>query len=112
MRGCPAGSGLVRERSELPAAVGLKLNLLAQVVGKTQRVREGVLVHGNQGWGKHGGIAARQRVFVVGSRKDEHVLVIPFFDRAQELVAALDLLQSMLRDAEREINDLALPDLD
>src|SRR5579875_670560 len=48
-------------------------------------------------------------MFVVSGGADEHVLVVGFLDGAQKLLAALYLLQALLRYAQREIDDLTVP---
>src|SRR5215471_4918190 len=51
-------------------------------------------------------------MLVVGGGKDEHVMKVSVFDGAQQLLTALRLLQPLLRNAERKIYYLALPNVD
>jgi len=68
--------------------------------------------HAVQRRGEHGRVAARKRVFVMGSRENMHVLEIALLNRSQKLITTRHLLQAMLRYAQREIDDLALPNVD
>jgi len=92
--------------------VGLELDLLPQVVSELQRIGEEVLVHRQERRGKRGRVAARQGMIVVGGGEDEHVLVVSLLDGTEKLIAALHLLQPDLGNTQRQVDDLALPNVD
>src|SRR5262249_4216882 len=112
MRRGPARGRLVGEGSEMAAAVSLKFDLLAQVIGKVQRIAEGAFVDGDQRRREHGRVTPRQRMLIMSGGDDEHVFVVTFLNRPQQLVTALYLLQPMFGYAQGEVHDLALPDID
>src|SRR5579859_1196109 len=51
-------------------------------------------------------------MLVVGSGEHQNILEIRFLNRPLELITPLDLLQPMLGHTQRQIDDLAPPDVD
>jgi hypothetical protein len=51
-------------------------------------------------------------MIVVGGGDDEHILEVRFLDGPQELLPPRQLLQALLGDAQRQIDDFATPAID
>src|SRR5262245_61172285 len=109
MRSGPTGGGFVDERAEVAAGFGLELDLVAERVGELEWIGERAFVHRDERRAELGGVAAGQRMLVVSGGEDEDVPIIRLLDGAQELLAARPLLELVLRDTQREVDDLAPP---
>ena len=78
-----------------------EFDLVALLVSELQRIVEEPLVHRQERRREHGRIAAREGMIVMRRRDDQHVFKVSFLDHAQKLLAAGQLLQFLLGDAER-----------